>query len=273
MKKRFAAIALVAAFATSAANAGTVTQWTVGVNAGFDTGSVVWDSSNGAFGTQSATATQLDWGSGGPSSLTLTNQNSSSTVTTNGPAVANLSITHVNQPITGYTLDSVNLVSTLTLTPFAPSLPGLPAATLTFQINFQETPNAADPCANGGAIGVGVNSNGCADIFVIDRNALNFEFQYDTDGISGADPAETYYISFFEMTNGLNPLPTAACFAATGSNAACLGFMTPEEASTTATFAALITSQPVQIPEPGSLALLGLSLLGLGANRRYRATR
>jgi hypothetical protein len=175
-----------------------------------------------------------------------------------------MSVTHRNQPINEPSLDSVTLRSTLTLTPFDPAGAGLPSQSLDFVIDFLETPNGANPCANGGAQGVGVNSNGCGDIFVIDQSSLNFPFQYDL-GL-GHGP-QTYFISFFEQSGGLNPLPAAACTAA-GVAPPCLGFVTPEGANTTFNFAAVITTAPVSIPVPGTLATMGLGLLLLGWRRK-----
>lgn len=254
---------------------GIVDIWSVGVSGQFVGGSVVW---RDASGTESPTS--LRWGdpvgSSGRSGLDITNPGSPSLVDTNGSAVGNMLITHINRPIWSGSgsLESVILGSTLTLTPYAPGgYPGLPSATINFNINFLETPNAANPCADGGANGVGVNANGCSDIFVVDKSALNFAFWYDLDGNPSGGPYQNqlYYISFFELSTGLNPLPTAACESVLGTgNTSCMGFRTPEDAETTVQFAALITTEPVHIPEPGSLAILGLGLASLyAARRRY----
>lgn len=257
-------LATVVFLGSAGAQAAMITQWNVNVDSIFDTGSIVWDDSNGGPTPTSASTSLLTWGNptASPSGLEIGSSPANTFVNTNGPAVNNITLTHTNHPITGTTLDSVSLLSTLTLTPFIPASPGLPSVTQTFVINFQETTNnpGSGICADGGANGVGVNSAGCADIFVISQSSLNFAFNYfDVDDAIN----RTYYISFFEATNGLNALSPTAC-AAAGATSPCLGFETPENAITTAQFAALITSEPVSIPEPGILGLFGIALAGFG---------
>jgi hypothetical protein len=274
----------IAALAGTSANAGIISEWTVGVDAAFLPGSVVSTSGSNPVVMSNSNRT-LRWGTSqgsGQSGLDINNSPVSTVVNTGVgvtlPPVANVSLTHTNNPIQGASLDKVTLSVSLTLTPLTPSLGSLAPQTLNFLIDFLETPNSANPCANGGSNGSGVNEEGCGDIFVIGSDSLNYSFFADSDGAGGDDPQE-YFISFVEMTSGLNSLPTAACLSATGSSAPCLGFVTPEKDTTTFGFGALITTErvvidpdpdPNDVPAPGVLALMGLALASMGAVRRRR---
>jgi hypothetical protein len=266
----------IAALAASSANAGIVTTWAVDVSAVFLPGSIVADPAGGSITVSNGDKT-LRWGSStgqGQSGLDILDSPANTVVDTGVgvvlPPVANVTVQHTNRPITGTSLDKVTLASTLTLTALDPAGNAGNPVTISFLIDFEETNNGASPCADGGANGSGVNINGCGDIFVLDKNSLNFPFFYDTgDGVN-----QQYFISFVEVTSGLNPLSPAACFAATGSSDPCLGFVTPENAVTPFQFGSLITTQrvsPDPIPVPGVLGLMGLGLVMLAGARRRKA--
>lgn len=262
--------------ATAQADAvnGIIDTWQVNVSTIFDTASIC--DSNGDCTTPTGVTVvdnkTLRWGTStgeGQSGLEISNSPASANIVTNGAAVDNVSITHLNRPIQGTSLSSVDILSTLTLTPISPAGSGLSPVTVAFGVNYLETDNGATPCADGGANGVGVNVNGCADIYVTDADSLNFSFTYDFDGAGSLFGDQTYYISFFEATNGLNTLTQAACTAAGGSYP-CLGFETPEGMDTTVHFASRITTDKVviNVPEPAVLALSGLGLAALAGVRR-----
>jgi hypothetical protein len=135
--------------------------------------------------------------------------------------------------------------------------------TRSFDIDFFETPNdpAGGICANGEAVGTGVNSAGCADIFTLEFDFGQFDFTYDD---------VNYSLFLFEdptKPQRLGTLSAAAC-AAAGAGAGCFGFLTPEAQRTVAEFVIQIEAQDV--PEPAMIGLLGLGMLGIAGSRRRR---
>ena len=257
-------IGLALAVASSSASA-IVTTWDYSITSLF-TAATYDNGSGGAI--PGAGVDTLSWGSVGTarSSLVVGNSPATGGLTTylgsSVPSVSpylgfSTSLTHNNNPIQGTSLLTAVLSNTVVLTPTSPANSALPAQLFPFTIGFAETPNTR-PCAVSGS-----GTSVCNDIFVLTGGLLNSNFQYD-DGTGAA----TYFVNIFPTTGGvLGTLNTAACSAA-GQSPGCVGFSTREGESTTLAFGFTISTNPLQVPEPGMLALFGLGLMALVALRR-----
>lgn len=259
-------LATLACLTTSSMSAqAIVMNWDYSVNSTFTSATF----SSGTSGT-SVGANQISWGTStgsGQSSLTLGNNPANGNIDTffgaTPPNAApfrgfSTSITHANNPITGSTLTSALLNSTLVLDPTNPNNPALAPQNINFTIGFAETPNS-------GTCAVASSPTPCNDIFVLTGGLLNSSFSYD-DGTG----LSQYFVNIFPViSNTLGVLPANVC-AAAGQNAGCVGFTTPENQATTLQFGFTVSTRPLTVPEPGTLALAGLGLLGLAGLRSRR---
>lgn len=263
-------------FLAAPASAAIVTTWRYTLSSQFTSATFNDDDAD----ERDLSPLQISWGNELPpppprSSLTLVNPPQNSMVDTlTGPlppgpspfiGIGN-SITHLNNtiPSANADLSLARLQSTLTVQGLVPA-GGAPLAlpNLVFDILFKETPNQGT-CAAESPPG-----NPCNDIFVLVAGFLDQDFMYD----SGDGVPVTYFVNVFPLVMGvLGELTPAECAAAgvPDPDDGCLGFTTPEGLPTTLPFGFTISTKPLGMPEPGSLALLGAALLAVGFLRVRR---
>lgn len=157
--------------------------------------------------------------------------------------------THLNNIISaGTSITSIQLALSAGV-----SVDGNSATTSNFVFNFahNETDNQASDCSNGDgtttANGLGVHVNGCADII----------------SVMSADTTDSFTIDGVQYTLSITGFSTDGGLTIVDS------FLTTEAANNNAQLFGAITAV-VNVPEPASLALIGVGLLGFAAMRRRK---
>lgn len=164
-----------------------------------------------------------------------------------GSAVASIAtFRHVNNPISaGTSITSIKLKFTTDVTVDSNYFGNV---TFIYSFSHDETPNADNPCAYGGANNQGVNINGCAD-----RVTVNFNSQSDYFDIGG----EHYALDVVGFLVGGNPATN---------------FLTVEDQSNRAELRGklVLYTDATAVPEPASWAMMiaGFGLVGAAARRR-----
>lgn len=194
---------------------------------------------------------QVRWGGGTPQSgydLDLAPPPSvviTQNVPPNTPAFAIGNFTHVNFPVTPPSITGIDLRISFDIVIDSNDIG---VHDFFFHFDHDETTNNLNPCPYGGNNGQGVNINGCADRVVVSFLSTSDSFTIGTD---------VYTFDLLGFADN--------CTRGGISNT----FLTMENANNTRELCATVALRSdVTAPEPGTLALLGLSLMGLILVRR-----
>ena len=135
---------------------------------------------NASAGVSGVGTDQIRWGNGwkgGPSSGYDFNASATDLVAEEDNTFVLGTFDHLNFPVTGTFLQSVDLAVSFTIDGVADAISSV------FSFVHDETYNWANTCANGQSNGVGVNSNGCGDHVTATLNESQSE-TFEIDGVT-----------------------------------------------------------------------------------------